>query len=775
MLYAFPPRSREITAYTLKDGALYLASEAAQHRIIPLAEDIVRITYTSRESFSEEQKPAVILRDVCESWRVDETDTHIEFSSDKLTVSINKKTASYRYFDGNGELLLAERRDEARELDEFTAYRTGDAVTETVKTADGEKTVVLEGKKTEIGKLYHTRMNLEFADGEALYGLGQHEEGFMNLRGKTVYCYQANRKIAIPMLVSSKGWGLLVDTYSPLVFNDNEYGSRIYTEADPELDFYFISGGSPKGVIKGYRRLTGKASLLPKWAFGYMQSQERYNSFSEIIGTVEEFRRREIGIDCIIQDWCSWPDGMWGQKEFDPVNYPNPSENITKIHDLGAKFMLSIWPNPNRGTPDFDDFEKLGLMLETKDFYNAFDPKARELYWNQVSEKLFKHGVDAWWCDNSEPFSPEWNYIFRREEGRAYQDFVEQAGTRFAPDKLNAYPFWHAKTLYDGQRGENDEKRVVNLTRCAYTGQQRLSCILWSGDTSASWDTYRKQIAAGLNFSASGLPYWTMDIGAFFVKRSFNWYWKGDYNDTVNDPAYRELYARWYQWGAFLPVFRGHGTDCRREPWAFETAEDSRFYDAIIKANHLRYTLIPYIYTAAADSYFNDSSIIKPLAFDFTDERVKDIKNQYMFGESIMVCPVTRPMYYDLDGEITQVDTQVEVYLPAGCGWYDFNTNRYYEGGQSITIDAPLDEIPLFVRAGSIIPMTDFKPHTTRHDDVKFKVYAGADAVYQLYEDAGDGYGYERGEYKFTEVKWSQNDKTLTTSDGSAPNFEVIG
>lgn len=774
MLYAFPPKSREITAFTFKDGALYLTSEAAQHRIIPIAADIVRITYTSRDSFSEEQKPAVILRDICEGWCVRETDVSIDFFSDKLTVSINKKTASYRYLDANGKLLLAEKRAEARELDEFTAYRVGDAVTETVKTADGEKTVVLEGKKTEIGKLFHTRMNLEFADGEALYGLGQHEEGFMNLRGKAVYCYQANRKIAIPMLVSSKGWGMLVDTYSPLIFNDNEYGSRIYTEADPELDFYFINGGSLNGAVKGYRRLTGKASLLPKWAFGYMQSQERYNSFDEIIDTVKEFRRRDIGIDCIIQDWCSWPDGMWGQKEFDPVHYPNPKENIAKIHDLNAKFMLSIWPNPSRGTSDFDEFDKLGLMLETKDFYNAFDPKARELYWKQVSEKIFKHGTDAWWCDNSEPFSPEWNYIFRREEGRAYSDFVEQAGTRFAPDKLNAYPFWHAVSLYDGQRGECSEKRVVNLTRCAYTGQQRLSCILWSGDTSASWDTYRKQIAAGLNFSASGLPYWTMDIGAFFVKRSFNWYWKGDYNDTVNDPAYRELYTRWYQCGAFLPVFRGHGTDCRREPWAFESAEDKRFYDALVKVNRLRYTLIPYIYSAAADAYFNDSSIIKPLAFEFSDERVQDIKNQYMFGDSIMVCPVTRPMYYGLDGEIAQVDTQVEVYLPAGCGWYDFNTNRYYDGGQSVTVNAPLDEIPLFVRAGSIIPMTDYKPYTTAHDEVKFKVYAGADAVYHLYEDAGDGYGYERGEYKFTEVRWSQNDKTLTASDGITPNHEVI-
>lgn len=774
MLYAFKPKSREIISYNLSDGILYLDSQAAHHRIIPVAENIVRITYTSRESFSNEIKPAVILREACSGWNVRESENRIEFYSAELTVSIDKHSGSYRYLSPDGKVLLSERREEARELDEFTAYRVGEAVTETVKTADGEKTVVTDGKKTEIGKLYHTRMNLEFSDGEALYGLGQHEEGFMNLRGKTVYCYQANRKIAIPMLVSSRGWGMLIDTYSPLIFNDNEYGSRIYTEADPELDFYFINGGSLNGAVKGYRRLTGKAPLLPKWTFGYIQSQERYESFDEIIDTVNEFRRRDIGIDCIVQDWCSWPDGKWGQKEFDPVHYPNPSENIDKLHGLNSKFMLSIWPNPNRGTSDFDEFDERGLMVETKDFYNAFDPKARKLYWQQVNEKLFKHGVDAWWCDNSEPFSPEWNNIIRREEGRAYEEFVAQAGTRFEPDKLNVYPFWHAVSLYEGQRGESEEKRVVNLTRCAYTGQQRLSCILWSGDTDASWETYRKQIAAGLNFSASGLPYWTMDIGAFFVKRSFNWYWKGSYDNTVNDPAYRELYTRWYQWGAFLPVFRGHGTDCRREPWAFEDKNDMRFYDAIVKANHIRYTLIPYIYSAAAKAYFDDDSIIKPLAFEFSDDRVVDIKNQYMFGESMMVCPVTKPMYYDLDGAIENSDMTVTVYLPSGCGWYNFSTNEYFDGGRSVTVSAPIDEIPVFIKEGSIIPMTDYKPYVTARDDVKFKVYAGKDAAFTLYEDDGDGYGYEKGEYSLTEVRWSESEKKLTLSDGSTPEFEVI-
>lgn len=566
MLYAAKPKSREIYDYKLENGCLYLYSEAGTHRIIPVTENIIRVSYTEKPEFSLKEKPGVILRTISDVWKLTASDNEVSFSSSEMSLVISKKTGSYSYFSSENDLLVCEADKEAKTLERFTVYKTSQAVTETVKTADGEKKVVTGGEKVEAGQLYHTKMNLRWADGEALYGLGQHEEGFMNLRGKTVYCYQANRKIAVPMLVSSKGYGILCDTYSPLVLSDNEYGSYIYTEADEEMDFYFIYGKNPDGVVAGYRQLTGKASLLPKWAFGYMQSQERYESFEELISTVQEFRKRGIGLDCIIQDWCSWPDGMWGQKEFDPKHYPNPDENIGKLHDLNARFMLSVWPNPSAGTSDFNEFDAEGLMLETKDFYNADNPKAREIYWKQVSAKLFSHGVDAWWCDNSEPFSPEWNHRFRHEPGRAYEEFVQAASDRFDADKLNLYPMRHAQTLYEGQRSESDKKRVVNLTRCAYTGQQRFSCILWSGDTAASWDTYRRQIAAGLNFCASGLPYWTMDIGAFFVKNSVHWYWKGDYDNTVKDPAYKELYTRWYQWGAFLRY------SARTEP----TAEESR-------------------------------------------------------------------------------------------------------------------------------------------------------------------------------------------------------
>lgn len=774
MLYAFPPKSREITDYKLEGNILYLYSEAVKHRIIPIAEDIARISCTDTESFDSGEKTGVILKTVSDGWKLSADSDTLKFSSAALSIVIDRKTASFCYSDGDGRILLREKKRDAKELDGFTAYKREASTKESVKTADGEKTVVTDGKKIEWGRLCHTRLNLCFDDGEALYGLGQHEEGFMNLRGKTVYVYQANRKIAIPMLVSSKGWGMLFDTYSPLIFNDNEYGSYVYTEADREMDFYFISGGNPDGAVKGYRRLTGKAAMLPKWAFGYIQSQERYESFDEIISTVKEFRKRDIGMDCIVQDWCSWPDNMWGQKSFHPVRYSDPAENISKIHELNAKFMLSIWPNPSNTAPDYKEFSEKGFMIETDDYYNAFSPEARDLYWKQVRENLWKYGVDAWWCDNSEPYAPEWNHIVRACEGRAYEEFVAAANDRFDPDKLCEYPFRHAQALYEGQRGETDEKRVVNLTRCAYTGSQRFGTILWSGDTSATWDTYAKQIAAGLNFCASGLPYWTMDIGGFFVKKSVNWYWDGDYDNTVSDPAYRELYVRWFQWGAFLPTFRAHGTDCHREPWAFEDKNDMRFYNALVKVNHLRYTLLPYIYSAAANAYFEDGSIIRPLAFEYPeDEKVQDIKNQYMFGADMMVCPVTRPMYFDADGEIAKPDLNVSVYLPEG-GWYSLSTGEYFEGGKYISVCAPLDEIPVFVKAGSIIPFASYKPYAQAEDDITLTVFPGKDGETALYEDSGDGYGYENGEYKLTKIIWHDSERRLEVSDGRTFDFKVI-
>ena len=634
---------------------------------------------------------------------------------------------------------------------------------EKIKTPDGTKEVVREAAKLQDGTLYHTRLFLEWQEQEALYGLGQNEEGITNLRGQTVYVHQANRKIAVPMLVSSLGYGILMDTYSPMIFQDTAFGSYLYTEADEEMDYYFMNGGSMEEVIREYRQLTGKASLLPKWAYGYIQSQERYETADEILRVAQEYRRREIGLDGIVLDWCSWEDNLWGQKTFDRARFENPAQMIEKLHELNVHFMISIWPNMDEKSDNYKEFREQGLLLPGSSIYNALTEQGRKLYWRQLEEGLFCHGVDAWWCDNSEPFTPEWNHVNQVEPSRMYEEYCATAAMHLPASLGNAYALYHAQAVYEGQRATGEEKRVVNLTRSGYTGQQRYGTILWSGDIAASWDTLRRQIAAGLSFCASGLPYWTVDIGAFFVKEGGLWYWKGDYEDTTKDMGYRELFVRWYQWACFLPVFRGHGTDCHRELWQFGE-EGEPFYEALVQTNRLRYELMPYIYSLAGMVWLKDASMIKLLAFDFPeDSTAREIKDQYLFGSSLMVCPVTQPMYYAKASRVLEEAPKLRtVYLPEGTGWYDYWSHDYYEGGQWIDIEAPLERIPLFVKEGSVIPRTVPAQSTAEMTEMlMLDIYAGADGEFVLYEDGGDGYEYEKGEYRSFTFIWKEHIKRL--------------
>lgn len=768
MLNVVKGKSRAIEKTERKENTLYLYSEAGIHRIEPKNDAVIRVTYTQREEFSNTEKPGVLLRTVFPDWDYMETDTEIWLKMRRLTLVVNKKTASYSYFDSHGKRLLKERERESKNLEEFTVYRleAQSSRIEKVHTPDGDKEVVMEAAKVPLGKSYHTRMYLEWAENEALYGLGQHEEGFASLRGQTLYLHQANRKIAIPMLVSTLGYGILVDTYSPLIFSDTLYGSYIYTEADPEMDFYFINGETMDGVIAQYRSLTGKATILPRWAYGYIQSQERYETRKEILDTVKEYRERNIGIDGIVLDWCSWKDNLWGQKTFDETRFPDPDDMMKQLHEEQVHFMLSIWPNMDQETENYKEFAERQLLLPGCSIYNALSAEGRQLYWEQVKRGLYAHGVDAWWCDSSEPFTPEWNHVERTEPAKMYAEYCETTENHLPAEKTNAYALYHAQGIYEGQRGEQDnEKRVFNLTRSAWTGQQRFGTVLWSGDIEASWETLRKQIAAGLQFSASGLPFWTVDIGAFFVKNGNLWFWKGHYDTGTEDLGYRELFVRWYQWACFLPVFRGHGTDCRRELWHFENTEIP-FYDALVQMNHLRYTLMPYIYSCAGLCWLKDRSMMKLLAFAYPEETaVFHIMDQYLFGEELMVCPVTEPMYYgENSSELTDTVKTRRVYLPEAHGWYDYWTNTYYEGGQWIEVCASIDRIPLFVKEGGILLKTDFAGSTKELDgNCCVTVYTGRDGCFDFYEDEGEGYDYEEGKYRLTRLTWKEADRTLST------------
>lgn len=739
-----------------RDGhALFLEQEAGLIRLIAEDAAIIRVSYTENGCFSRQQ--GVEFADLSGScrWEYEEDEREIRMFTDLLTVRVDRAAGSIRYEERDGRLLLREHPQESKAVEEFDAYRTVEsefAKIEQIRTPDGIKRRIRETQREFDRKLYHTKTSFCFQPEEILFGLGQAEEGVWNLRHTTQYLHQANLKIAIPMLLSSEGYAILLSTQGAAIFDDTQYGSYLYTEADEYLDYFFLAG-NPAQVVRAYRRLTGRAVMLPRWMFGYIQSKERYESAQELIETAGKFRETGFGLDAIVLDWMSWEGDLWGQKSFDARRFPKPAEMVESLHEMGVHFMMSIWPNMNEKCENYREFKAAGLLLPNSNVYNAFSEEGRTLYWQQMERGLFRHGVDSWWCDSSEPVTPEWERIKKPPAGEMYQNFVAEASRLMPVEKINAYGLYHARAVYEGQRGRTDEKRVVNLTRNGYTGSQKYGTILWSGDICAGWETLRRQIVAGLQFCSCGLPYWTLDIGAFFVKKGTQWFWNGGFSEGLADMGYRELYVRWFQYGAFLPVFRSHGTDCPREPWNFGKAGEP-FYDALQNACRTRYRLMPYIYSLAGAVWKDDALMMRPLLYDFPeDKRAAGIWQQYMFGPALMVCPVMEPLLCQSgNGAAVNPKKEKTVYLPAGADWYDFYTGQRYAGGQEIETEVCIERIPVYVKAGSILPVREPLACTAdmEEEEIELRVYTGADGAFELYEDAGDGYGYERGDYCVT-------------------------
>ena len=771
MLSVKPRKKSAIEKIEAINGGVILSSERGMLRLMPQNPKCVRVTYTERENFGTHKGMGITYTGTYKDWCYHETETTLSLTTEAMCVEVNKQYGSIRYFNQVGECVLSEKERDCRELESFEAYCTvvdEKTQVEEIDTPDGKKTQIKQASKVFDKQLYHTKLHMAWQEDEVLYGLGQAEEGVLNLRGQTVYVHQANMKIGIPFFVSTKGYGFLSGTDSTAIFEDTAHGSFFYTEADEAMDYYIILGDTLDEIIGGYRQMTGKASMLPSWAYGFIQSQERYEDAEEILAVAEAFRTRQIGVDGLVLDWRSWKGEEWGQKTFDEERFKEPQKMIEVLHEKEIHFMISIWPNMNKGTANHRAFETIGGLFSGSTTYDVFSDKARALYWQQAYDGLFTKGVDAWWCDSCEPVAPEWTKQTCPQAGKLYNEYVERAGALMPYDKINAYPLAHARTMYEGQRSCCDTKRVTNLTRSTHSGGQRYGTILWSGDISATWEVFKKQIVAGLNFCATGLPYWTLDIGAFFVKKGEKWFWNGDYDKGTDDKGYQELFTRWYQYGAFLPIFRSHGTDVRREMWLVDK-EEGIFYQAMVKANRLRYTLLPYIYSYAFEVWKDDRTMMRLLAFDFKkDKTVYTIDDQYMFGGSMMVCPVTKPMYYDVDSKpIQDCPRTRKVYFPKGCAWYDYATQERIEGGTTKEVVATIERMPLYVKEGSILVTAKGLQSSKGLEGVEkyYVIYGNQDCETLYYSDKGDGYGYEQGDYKTDVLRWHHEQGVLYKND----------
>ncbi len=535
----------------------------------------------------------------------------------------------------------------------------------------------------------------------------------------------------------------------------------LWSEMGQEMDYYFIHGENMDKVISGYRQLTGKATILPMWAYGFWQSRERYKTQDEIVSTLAEFRKRHIPIDNIVQDWSYWKVDQWGSHEFEASRFPDPKKMMDDIHAMNARCMISVWPKFYINTDNYKELDAKGYIYQQaiKDsirdwigtgyigsFYDPYSQGARDLFWKQMNEKLYTLGMDAWWMDASEP-------DIQSNASMAYRKKLSTpTAIGSSTEFFNTYALMNADAIYKGQRSVDPDKRVFLLTRSGFAGLQRYATATWSGDIGTRWEDMKAQITAGMNFAMSGIPYWTMDIGGFCVEKRYESAKEG----SKDLDEWRELNTRWYQFGSFVPLFRAHGQYPYRE--VFNIAPSShKAYKSILYYNKLRYRLMPYIYSLAGKVYFDDYTIMRGLVMDFdNDKTVENIDDQYMFGPSIMVCPVYK---YQARAR--------EVYLPAGTNWYNAYTGEVSEGGQVITAKAPYERMPLFVKAGAILPVGPEIEYTNQKPDapIKLLVYTGADGAFKIYEDEGLNYNYEKGKFSIIPLQWSEEDGTLTIGD----------
>lgn len=676
-------------------------------------------------------------------------------SSDVLTVRQDPKTGVLTFLTAKGKVLLRERDCDVKAV----------------------------------------RQTFQLDKDEAIYGLGTIQNGKMNRRGEHKRMEQSNLEDFQNVLQSIKGWGLYWENYSPTQFDDDANGMTFTSEAGEGIDYYFMYGGSADGVIAQIRYLTGDVPMFPLWTYGYWQSKERYKTAAETESIVDQYRALQVPLDGIIQDWQYWGSNyLWNAMDFLSEDFATGPQLIKNVHAKHAHFMISIWASFGPQTQQFRELNEKGLLMPFATWpqsglshiwpprmdypsgvkvYDAFSPEARDIYWKYL-RTLFDYGTDAWWMDSTDP-----DFFDPRESD--YEHPVYGGTWR---SQRNAFPLETVRGIYQSQRKDypNSPKRVFIMTRSSYAGQQHYGSNMWSGDVNSSWDMLRKQVPAGLSFSLTGNPNFNTDIGGFFC----NAYNTMGPASAPKNPQFQELYVRWMQYGLFCPVFRSHGADAPREIWQFGQKGET-VYDAIEQMIRLRYRLIPYLYSTAWQVTSNNDSYLRPLFSDFaSDKRVWDMTDEFMFGRNILAAPILDPQYTDekiirtdaMTGwnrknadsqkEETVVDwtaaKMATKYLPKGATWYDFWTNKCYKGGQNVTLETTLNRVPMFVRAGSILPLGPEMQYVGEQswDNLELRLYPGADGSFTLYEDEGDNYNYEQGAYATIAFSWNDHARTLT-------------
>lgn len=709
----------------------------------------IRVKKYPKEKTFNPQSLSVTAGPVSTPYSIKTKGTMVTLKTTELNAILDLNTGALTFTSLNGTVLLREQPDGTR----FTSFN--DAGTPTLSV---QQTYLLDTD-------------------EAIYGLGQQQKGKMIQRNLTLKMIQDNTDDYVPFVLSAKGYGIFWDNYSPTVFSDDPSATSFSSEVGEGIDYYFIKGTNADAVIAGMRTLTGASPMLPLWTFGFWQSKERYKTQDEPVEVVRRYRQLGVPIDGIIQDWQYWSSNyLWNAMEFLNPDFGNPKKMLSDIHGLHAHIAISIWNSFGPETKQYRELDSIKALMNFGTWplsgvdkwpplreypsgvkvYDPYNPQARDIYWKYLS-KMHAFGLDAWWMDSSEP-----DHLDFKDE-----DLNNKTYLGSFRKVRNAFPLMTVGGVFSHQRQVDSSKRIFILTRSAFAGQQRYGANTWSGDVTASWNALRNQISAGLNFSLTGIPYWNSDIGGFFL---------GQFRKPLANADYRELYTRWLQFGTFCPMMRSHGTDAPREIYQFGSKGEP-VYDAIEKYIRLRYRLLPYIYSTSWQVTHDHSSMMRALVMDFAnDKKALDINDQFMFGRSLLVAPVTERQYAKATG-VNGKDTiytpdytvtrSKQVYLPAGTNWIDFWTGTSHTGGQTIAKETPLNIVPLYVKAGSILPMGPDVQYATekKWDDLELRIYPGADGAFVLYEDENDNYNYERGQYSEIRFSWNDKKKQLTIAD----------